>query len=87
MYGYLYRPYAPLHQYFVLILIVGFYLIQKQTLSSPLAILTGISLIVVFILGKITGFAMMMIKGALILITILFASDSQQDLMPTHIGK
>ena len=87
LYGYLYRPYLPLNQYVALALIVGFFLLQKQSLSAPLAIITGFALIVVFIIAKITGFSLVSIKGALILATTLFASDCQQGLMLSHIGK
>jgi len=71
----------------VLLLIVGFFLIQKQTLSAPLAVVSGFSLVVVFFIAKIIGYGFMSIKGALILTTILFASDCQQSLMLNQIGK
>ena len=85
--GYLYRPYLNFNQYIFIALLIAFYLLRRPRASAPLTIILGISVLLTFVVAKVSGIDLFYLKGALILSTALFATDNAWDLVPYEFGK
>ena len=85
--GYLYRPYLDYNQYIFIALLIAFYLLRRPRASAPLTIILGVSVLLTFVVAKVSGIDLFYLKGALILSTALFATDNAWDLVPYEFGK